>query len=387
MVLILALALLLQDPLVDLDSKDPLVARRAFEAAIRTGDEKALEGAAKTSERAKEALAEVRAHLKFGDAYPPVRTFTISLKDRPFEEALKDLGAALGVPIEPPPKPAPGMPDTRPERISLELRDAYFLEAMDRFSLASGCSLWLQEGVIKCSPYSMGPGLRYYWRGCVLWPDSLNEERVVTAQGSKKTTHLEIRLAVDGAARWAGIKGVRVFEARDDTGRDLALEKQDNWWGFRDFMPGTTYPFPVALKEPASGATSLVRVRGAIDFQLPQEPYFVELDLAPGVGELKAEGISVRAEVKPAGDVHVTCTILQLDKPHLRPRPSDFHLKSADGKMEEGIKTPTGPPNAPVIQWKIAGPAGFKAVKLRIRFFKSFGEISVPFDLERVPIR
>ncbi|HZN63059.1 MAG TPA: hypothetical protein VFC90_11700, partial [Planctomycetota bacterium] len=73
--LILALALLLQDPLVDLDSKDPLVARRAFEAAIRTGDEKALEGAAKTSERAKEALAEVRAHLKFGDAYPPVRTF------------------------------------------------------------------------------------------------------------------------------------------------------------------------------------------------------------------------------------------------------------------------------------------------------------------------
>ncbi|HZL72927.1 MAG TPA: hypothetical protein VFC86_10730, partial [Planctomycetota bacterium] len=344
-------------------------------------------GAAKTSERAKEALAEVRAHLKFGDAYPPVRTFSISLKDRPFEEALKGLGAALGVPIEPPPKPAPGMPDTRPERISLELRDAYFLEAMDRFSVASGCSLWLQEGVIKCSPYSMGPGLRYYWRGCVLWPDSLNEERVVTAQGSKKTTHLEIRLAVDGAARWAGIKGVRVFEARDDTGRDLALEKQDNWWGFRDFMPGTTYPFPVALKEPASGATSLVRVRGAIDFQLPQEPYFVELDLAPGVGELKAEGISVRAEVKPAGDVHVTCTILQLDKPHLRPRPSDFHLKSADGKMEEGIKTPAGPPNAPVLQWKIAGPAGFKAAKLRIRFFKSFGEISVPFDIERVPIR
>src|SRR5262245_1958527 len=190
----LALMLLPQETLRDLDSRDPATARRAFEAAIKAGDEKALEEAAKTSERAKEALAEVRAHLKFGDAYPPVRTVSLSLKDRPFEEALKDLGAALAVPIELLPKPSPGMPDTRPERISLELRDAYFLEAMDRFSVASGCSLWLDAGVIKCSPMSLGPALRHYWRGCVLWPDSFNEERVVTAQGSKKTTHLEIQI-------------------------------------------------------------------------------------------------------------------------------------------------------------------------------------------------
>ncbi|HKS17018.1 MAG TPA: hypothetical protein VJU16_06880, partial [Planctomycetota bacterium] len=147
------------------------------------------------------------------------------------------------------------------------------------------------------------------------------------------------------------------------------------------------YPFPVALKEPALEAKTLVRVRGAIDFLLPQEPYFAELDLTPEPRELKAEGVAVKAQLNADGEAHVTCTILELDKPHLRPRPSDVHLKSADGKLEEGTKTSTGPPNAPVIQWKIAAPAGFKAAKVRIRFFKSFGEHSIPFDLERVPIR
>lgn len=382
----LALVLLPQESLRDLESRDPATARRAFEAAIKAGDVEALEEASKSSERAKAALAEVRAHAMFGDAYPPVRMITLSLKDRPLEEALKEFGAALGVPIEPPQKLPSGMADTRPEKITLELRDAYFLEALDQFSVASGCSLWIQEGVIKSSPFSMGPGLRHYGRGSVLWPDSFNQERVVTARETKKTTALEIRLAVDGAARWAGVKSVRVFEARDDTGRDLALEKQENWWGYRDFMPGSAYPFPVSLKEPTAEAKTLVRVRGAIDFLLPQEPYFAELDLSPESREVKAEGVAVKAQLKD-GDVHVTCTIVELDKPHLRPRPSDLHLKSADGKLEEGTKTPTGPPNAPVIQWKIAGPAGFKAAKVRIRFFKSFGEHSIPFDLERVPIR
>src|SRR6266850_4231486 len=128
------LILLPQESLKELDSPDPAVARRALEAAIRAGDEKPLEAAAKTSRGARLALAEVRAHKRFGEAYPPELCITYEAKDRPTEEVLGKLSKFIGLRIEPDgslPRPA-----WLKETLSISLRDATFLEAVDAIARA-----------------------------------------------------------------------------------------------------------------------------------------------------------------------------------------------------------------------------------------------------------
>src|SRR6516162_3006979 len=86
-----------QEGLSDLDSTDPKVARHAFEAAVRRGEEPALVDAAARSERARAALAEIRAHRRFGATYPPIDPVTFDAADRPTSEVLADLGKRLGL--------------------------------------------------------------------------------------------------------------------------------------------------------------------------------------------------------------------------------------------------------------------------------------------------
>src|SRR5690349_23809279 len=89
------LILLPQESLRDLDSPDPAVARRAIETAIKTASERALEATAKTSRGARFALAEVRAHNRFGDAYPQPHLFTISAKAQPAIEVIDQFETVL----------------------------------------------------------------------------------------------------------------------------------------------------------------------------------------------------------------------------------------------------------------------------------------------------
>lgn len=379
--------LLVQDPLPDLDSPDPVIARRAFEAAIRKGDVKALEAAAKTSERAELALGEVRAHKRFGDAYPQVRTFTFSIKDLPFDQALIELGKALGVRAEEPHKLPPGVMKDLPERVTLDLANAYFLEAMERFAAASKSYLWLDGSGIRCSRFTAPASPKQFWRTFALSAESLNEQRTVTPFGVTNTTTLEIRCIVDGTPRLSGVRRIRVVKARDDADRDVSMDAPEPPWRTQEFLPGVNYPFTFPLKGMSPEAKHLSVFKGVIEFLMPDDRRFAELTLVGAAREMTVEGIKVTAELTAAGHVQVTCAVLHPDKPHVRPRPGDLRLKSAAGALAEPEILSTGPPNAPVQNWKLVPPAGFKAAVLRIQYFKSVGELSVPFEFKNLKIR
>jgi hypothetical protein len=379
--------LLPQESLRDLDSPDPAVARRAFEAAIRAGDEKALEAAAKTSERARLALAEVRAHRRFGDAYPQVRTFTFSIKDLPFDQALVEFGKSLGVRVEEPHKLPPGVMKDLPERVTLDLTDAYFLEALELFAAASKSHLWLDGKGIRCSRFTAPASPKQFGRTFALSAESLNEQRTITPFGVTNSTTLEIRCSFDGTARLSGVRKIRVVEARDDANRDVATEAQESPWRTQDFLPGVSYPFAFPLKGLSPEAKHLSVFKGVIEFLVPDERQFAELKLEAAAKEMTIEGVQVTAELTAAGHVQVTCAVLQPDKPHIRPRPCDLRLESAAGALAEPEIVSTGPPNAPVQSWKLIPPAGFKAAVLRFQNFKSVGEYSVPFEFKNLKIR
>src|SRR5262245_13060400 len=110
----------------DLDSPDPAEARRAIERAIRKGDEGALDAASKTSRGARLALAEVRAHKRFGDAYPMPRLVTLKAKDRPVAEVVDHISKAIGMKVE-----VKGLDALEEMKLTIDLQDAPLLEAID----------------------------------------------------------------------------------------------------------------------------------------------------------------------------------------------------------------------------------------------------------------
>ena len=371
-----------QDSLQDLDSPDPAVARRAFEAAIKAGDESSLEAAAKTSERAKRALVEVRAHKRFGDAYPPVRTYTFTIKDKPFEQALTELGAALGMKASDRNKfPAPA---GAPETVSVDIQDAYLFEAMERFAAASKAYLWLGVDGIECSRFSPPSGPRWYWRNFLFVADSFQEQRTVNSFGSTRSSRLELRMMCGGDMRLTGIRRLVIHEALDERGESLAADEQPSSWPVQNFLAGSQYPVHIGLKGlPREWKT--LTVRGEIEFLLPQDPHFVEMELGSTAAEVTASGIKVSALLDAAGDAQVTSTIVEPEQPHVRPQAADFQMVDPDGAVMRGAAIPTGPPNAPVQNWKIAGAP--KRSRLRIRCFKSVGELAVPFEYKDLPLK
>src|SRR5688572_4695444 len=180
----LLLAVLLQ--VGDLDSKDPAVARRAFESVIYDRDEKALEEAAKTSARARLALAEIRAHNRFGECYPPVALITFSAKSQPVRECIEAFEKILAMPVEDYARHA-GLKPT--DVVNLDLKDAYPLEAVDRV-MNEVNGQWFYRG--NLIHYSRGWTRRsphlVHWRHALFFPWMLENERWVDAVGSTGST-------------------------------------------------------------------------------------------------------------------------------------------------------------------------------------------------------
>jgi hypothetical protein len=300
-----------QDELKDLESPDPAVWRRASEALIRRGDEAALAESAKRSDRAREALAEVRAHRRFGDAYPALQLLTYAAKDRPTPEVLADLSKALGLRFEDEKTDFPGAL-LRPlkDNTSLDVTLAYPLQALDALGIALGVSAHIEgtratlyRGVLHNSSFTE------YARHFVVAIESYEERRSIEASDAAAVeSSLRFRVRYDWLCRPVGSAGFQFLAIEDDLGNSLVPERGGREASYDKFQMLSAQ---VGIRAPRREAAKLVRVRGTFTALFPERPAVAEIPLAdPGKDialsnlALKIDAVEEKgAEVRLSGKV------------------------------------------------------------------------------------
>lgn len=381
--------LLPQDSLRDLDSPDPVLARLSLERAIRGGDETALEAAAKTSVRARLALAEVRAHKRFGDAYPMPRTVTIELKGEPFPEALAKFSKAAGLRIEPQAQFGPG-PKPSPEGVTLSLTEAYVLEAIDGFSRAANVSLWHDGEMYRYYHGGTAPKRVGYSRHVALSLRSILEKQTGNALGeSTVSARLDFAGKSDGDIRIAAHGPFVPVEVHEKSGVSLITDGGPKYPPTGAWTGQTGFATGAEIKTPSGDCEELRIVRGAMVVLLPQDTRFGELALNREGAEISGENIVFHLEKVQRGGalIKVICRIPDSQKPNVRPVAADFALTSEDGRLLKAKAKVSGPQNAPEADLQFDIPVGFKAARLRLRHFASFGTLEIPFEFHDVRIR
>jgi hypothetical protein len=381
--LLLALIAVVQSG--DLDSKDPALARKAFEDAVAAADEKALEEAVKKSPRAKLALAEVRAHKRFGECYPPIRLVTFSAKDELIPNVVADVSKAVSIPIEPyggqhGPKAS--------EAVTLELDHAYPLEAVDRLLNAVNGQGWYRGNRVE---YSYGWTRRnphhLHWRHVSFFPWKFENERWIDAAGqSGRSFALTLVFRHDGLSRIAGILPLRAVEAVDD--RNVALVPEPptteamyhGWFGQANLQ--------LRLSAPGGNVEKLAKVSGILPVLIPEKRTWKEIPLAAGRAELTFTNLKVTVDglVPAGGPIRVTFAAIDYKKPFVIPDARDFELEAAGGRRIQPARAKwIG--NDTVLEVAFDPPADFAGATLRVGSFDSFGEHEIPFEFRDLRIR
>jgi hypothetical protein len=376
-----------QEILKDLDSPDPAVARRAIEAAIRGADEKALEAAAKTSRGARFVLSEVRAHKRFGDAYPQPLLFSLSVKDHPavdvihrFESVLKkkmDIGG--------------GLESLDGVKVNLELRDATLMEAANALGKALNRDCHPLKGTLYLSTWPPSPiGPHVFGRHVRIIIGSLGEYRDVLAGPDAGVTAMVWGGAdPDGQIRIIGTRGLRLDEVVDDLGRAIPPDNSSLDACFGDNSKYTGHQVIGKLRSAPAMTARSITLRGAWVYLLPEGPRIEELPLGDMSRSVEGDNISIRIEgVTDCGaGVRVTARIGDRRKPHVWPNLEDFRLLGKDGVLIAAKGEVSGPAECAVADLTFALPERFEAVALKVRVFRTVGEHQTVFEFKDLPIR
>ena len=373
----------------DLDSPDAAVARPAIESAIRAGDEKALEVAAKSSRGARLALAEVRAHKRFGEAYPLPLSITYEAKDQPTGEVLSAISKLLGTRIEE--QKQEGMPGRRKETLSIALKEATYLETVDALAASLGASISVEEDALRYSNWpSFPPEPQFYWRHFKISVGSFSESREVFPQGdSKGRASLYFTVWTDGRCRVVGSRGIRLVEVVENDGGREGIAVGPAWNMFGPWHRYQQFGMHVALNPPGPKAAKLGTVRGVQRFLFPEDPKFSELPLADRTRAIEGENYSLRIEeASPDGStVKIVATFNDWKKAHVLPLPADFQLAGKDGRLVAAQGSVSGPAESATLQLKFTLPKKFEAAALKVRVFGSIGEQEFPFEFKDLPLR
>jgi hypothetical protein len=381
----MALAILQSNDVADLDSPDPLVARRAMEAIVRKGDEKPLQAVEKTSAGAKRALAEMRAHQRFGEAYPPSMAITFEAKDRPVAEVVDALSKLVKKRITYEVRD----PADEKRTVTLSLKDATFLETLDALTLAIPAWDSIEEDVIKLQPalaiFPRDPVS--YWRHGKVTVSTFTEVRGLL-DGGKNVARLYFTHWIDGGCRAVGYGAPRLTEVTDDTGASLAPEAYAPYAGYGPYHGYQQFGVHLSIKPPAAAATKLVTLRGTQRFYFPESPTFAEIPWG-GKGSIQAENVVIRLEEATASgaSVKVVAEFADWRKPHVRPLPSDFQLMGKDGRGIQATGSSAGPVESITLRLTFDLPAKFEAASLKVRTFKSIGDHEFPFEFKDLPLR
>lgn len=375
------------DSIQDLESTDPVAARRAFDALVRRGDEGALIEAASRSDRAKSALAEIRAHRRFREAYPPIKPIYIEAQNRLTADVLGELGTAMDLRFVPE-KTAPGVTsEPLKERMTLILRDFYPLEAMEAIGLSLDSMIYVRDGEAQIFRGSDQHSFRVEQPHFSIWIESYEEERSRELLGpTKSEAYLRMRVRHDWLCRMVGMKGIQLLTVDDDLGEALHLEPSRDQIDYGDVENLSTQ---VRIKVPKPEASKLKKIKGVFSALFPEQPAMVELPLDGAERELRLPNMTLTLEkysengsaMRIAGKIH------DLKKAYVLPEPREFELK---GKAEvrfigKGIRS--GQNDSPVWELTFEAPKGFVASALTVKYFEGVGEHQIPFEFKEVPIR
>lgn len=386
----LVLVLLLpvsQDSLRDLESADPVVARQAFNALVRRGDEGALIEAAARSDRAKSALAEIRAHRRFGEAYPPSAPLSFEAKNRPTRELLEELGNALKLRFVPE-KAGPGVIlEPLQERMTLSLRESYPLEAMEAVGRSLDSMIYVRDGEAQIFRGSDPRSYRVEQPHFSIAMESYQEERGRDLLGATQSeAFLRMKVRHDWLCRMVGMKGIQLLAVEDDLGEDLHLEHSGDRADYGDVENLSTQ---VLIKVPNPEATKLKKVKGVFSALFPERPASAELLIGGAVRELRLPNMMLTLEKSSenGAEMRIAGKIPDLQKAYVLPEPREFSVK---GKTEERIAgkgTRSGQNDSPVWELTFEVPKGFVVSTLTVKYFEGVGEHQIPFELRDVPIR
>lgn len=375
----LALTLLALIQAGDLDSKDPAVARRAFEEAIRAADENALEAAAKNSERARLAIAEIRAHKRFGQNYPPVKLISFNATDQRLLEFVQDFSKAIDMTVEDYHRNRGLKGD---EVATLELVDAYPLEAIDRMLNAIHAQGWVTgnkvqftRGWTRKNPHS------FYWRHVALFPYQLIEEKTLDPLGNTvDSCTLMVSLRHDGSSRMLSTRPVRSVEAIDNRGVAVkaGADRAEHYHQFASFR--------IRLESVPAESTSFQRIRGVLPIVIPENRIWKTVPLGSRGATVDFPDVKLTVEefALPATQVRVLVRFTESRKPSLGVEVQDFLLVGKDGAEIRAAGTWT---QQGILDLAFNPPAGFTPARLKVGSFESLGELEVPFEFREVKIR
>ena len=384
----LALLTLLFSQVEDLDSKDPAVARRAFERVIQKGDEASLEKAAATSVQAKRALAEIRAHKRFGEYYPPLPLTTMDVKDKPTAEVIKALSKSMGIAIADYDRFGP---TELPETVTLQVADAGPLEAYDAFCAAANV-----EGRIdgrRFLYWTAHGGRRqrqWYWRHFAFDLRQYREVRKIDPLAPvSESASLEVFVFHGSLGRLDVHLGPVSVEVVDEKGDELAggFDQRMRPGLFSDWASHST--FQVNFKKPAEGRSTIAKVRGSLPVVIPEKRGWKEIPLDSIGKNVEWERLAVRLDqFEPARPfVRLLTWIPDYGKPYVLPQLEDVEIVGKDGTriVGKGTRGWFGPYLS--LDLEFAVPAGFSPSSLRIAYFESIGEHPIPFEFNDVKIR
>ena len=375
--------------LADLDSSDPIVARRAFEALVQRGDEAALRDVARRNERARHVLSEIEAHRRFGATYPAIKTLSYSAKDRATSEVLADLSKLLGLRFQEEKMDIPGAV-LRPfkEKLSLELKDAYPLEILDRLGNALDATPQVDGQVVTLYRGNFsGSSFRAYQRHFSIAIKSYEERRRRDPAG-RGTAKAFIRFHVryDWLCRPAGMNTLRFLVVKDDLGDSLLPETSQDHPYYASF---DTLSTQVAIKPSRPEAKKLVRVKGVFPAFFPERPARAEIPLSAPKKELNLPNLTLRLESasKDGAKVRISGKVGDLKKAYVLPEVHEFRLKSKDGRTVEAQGSRAGQRESATWELAFDVPAGFEPGALEVTYFQEVSEHEIPFDFKDVPIR
>jgi hypothetical protein len=385
---VLALLTLLIGQVEDLDSKDPATARRAFERAIQKGDEAPLEKAAATSIRAKRALAEIRAHKRFGEYYPPLPVTTLDVQDQPPGDVIKALSKSMGIPIVDYDRFGPTQ---LTGSMSLKLADAGPLEAFDAFCAAAtlGGRIDGRRFLYMTNHGGHRQGL-WYWRHFAFDLREYREVRKIDPLAPvTESASIEVFVRHGPLGRVGVHLGPAGVEVVDEKGDELAggFDQRMRPALFSDWASHST--FQVNFKKPAEGRSTLAKVRGSMPVVIPEKKGWKEVPLDGSRKNVEWERLAVRVEAfDPAGRTAILLTwIPDYGKPYVLAQPEDVEIVGKDGTRVAAKGTRSWSASGFVLDLEFAVPAGFSPASLRIAYFETLGEHLIPFEFNDVKVR
>jgi WD40 repeat protein len=306
----------------------------ALTAAARSGADGACKRAAEVSDR-----------IAIQDAVAPLR-IGLKLKDASMADAIAALSRQAGIPLRfTPPRPALGTPE---KKVTLELADIPFWEALDRLCQAAGLSHSVHPGGSGLTLHFFdGPPAR---SGEISYPGPLRMQvdgityyhrlgLPDTRRNSTEASTMQVSLMTEPGARILLVGVPRVSEATDTAGQ--ALEGWQKVPGFYNLIAWQPVQQAIPFQAPRKRGGQLQHLKGVlpVDVMVRRRNLVTATELSanrafPGEDGLR---LTVQDVQEQFNQLTITLVITGPRDWRKAPQRQDFELVDAQGRRHRPL--------------------------------------------------